>query len=456
MQGPRQGFRGHVLVALIGTLVAAATFFGFTIVGGGLNPGDAYTLKAVVPTSAQLTPSSRVTMSGVDVGVVTAVKRQGLGTLVEMRIEDDAVTPVPADSRVAIRQRTPVGESYIAISPGRSRQGLPEDAVLPASRAAEYVDVDEILSVLQGDTREHARELIQGVGSAVDGRGEELNGLLGGGARTLRAGGRVFKLLSGDRDEVAQLVDRVGRVSAAIGERSATIETLAEQGLTTMRALASRDAAVRDTLEGLPGTLRQVRRTSGNLASASATATPVLAELSGALSDLRPAVRRLRPAAQVAREAVRELDTAAPALGGTLTKLRAASPPLTKALPALRQTLCEVNPVIRYLKPYTDDVIMSLVGLGSASNSYDAIGHLIRLSPIIGENSAAGLPKEVTLAMHTLLRSGVFAESTGLSWNPYPEPGMIGKDAAGRGKTISGPDALRESGYVYPRVMADC
>ncbi|HYF26236.1 MAG TPA: hypothetical protein VD931_10905, partial [Baekduia sp.] len=315
---------------------------------------------------------------------------------------------------------------------------------------------DQILSVLQGRTRDNARKLIQGAGQALDGRGEELHELLGGAAGTLQAGARVFDLLSQDREHVAQLVDRVGRVTAAVGERSAAVETIARQGLTSLRAVASREDALERTLAELPPTLRQVRRTSGELSATAPAATPVLRDLAGALGELRPAVDRLRPAAQLGREVLRELDAAAPPLQGAVGELRAVSGPVAEALPDLRRTFCELNPVIRYLKPYTDDAIMSLVGLGSASNSYDAFGHLIRLAPIMGENSLSGAPKEVTLAAHTLLRAGFLSESHGLTWNPYPKPGMIGKDGAGRGKTISGPDALRESGWTFPRVHADC
>jgi virulence factor Mce-like protein len=456
MRGPRRNFTGHLIVAIAGCAVAAGAFFGFLAVGGGLSVGSPYRVQAVVPTSVSLTTSSRVTMAGVDVGRIASVRRQGFSTVVAMDIDDDRVTPIPSDSRATVRQRTPVGENYLAITPGSSSQRLPDNGVLPVGQAAEYVDVDQILSVLRGRTRDRARQLIRSMGGALDGRGEQLRELTGEAAGTLDAGARVFSLLSKDREHVAGVIDRLGRVSAAVGERGETIDTLARQGLASLRALASRDRTLRRTLEVLPPTLRQVRSTSGQLASVTDTATPVVRDLAAAVREVRPAVNRLRPAAQAAREVIRELDSAAPRLQTTLGEVRKLSKPLVTALPQVRRTLCELNPVVRYLKPYANDAIMSLVGLGSASNSYDAIGHLIRLTPIVGENSLAGAPPEVSQAAHTLVRSGFLSETHGLSWNPYPKAGMIGKDAAGSGKSITGPDALRESGYVFPRIHADC
>jgi len=153
---------------------------------------------------------------------------------------------------------------------------------------------------------------------------------------------------------------------------------------------------------------------------------------------------------------VRSLSAAARPLEGTLERLRALSGPLVDALPELDATLCQLNPAVRFLKPYTRDAVAAVQGLGSASNSYDAVGHLIRLTPIIGENSLAGAPEEVTRAAHALLRTGFLSESHGLTWNPYPEPGRIGNDAAGPGKTVFGPQDVPATGYKFPRVHADC
>ncbi|HYF24352.1 MAG TPA: MlaD family protein, partial [Baekduia sp.] len=120
MRGPKYDFRGHAITAIVGCAVAITAFFVFLGVGGGLPSGAPYRVKAIVPTSAQLTPTSRVTMAGVEVGRIAKVSRQGFSTLVEMELTDDSVTPIPADSRATIRQRTPVGESYLALTPGSS------------------------------------------------------------------------------------------------------------------------------------------------------------------------------------------------------------------------------------------------------------------------------------------------------------------------------------------------
>lgn len=456
MRNPVRNFGLHATVAILGIAGAIATVLTYLVLAGTLSTKDAYGLNAIVPTSASLTPGARVTMAGAQVGRVASIERRGYATLVRMELTDDRVYPVPADTRVTISQRTPVGEAYVALAPGRSTRTLREDAVLPIRRATEYVDVDQLLTILRGRPRTETRALLRGTADALRGKGAELNDTLGRTSEIVQASGRVFVVLDDNRRQTAALIDHVGRLTAAVSERSGAIRSVADRGLVAMRALASRDDELARTLEVLPSTLRQVERTSGTLGRTSTIAAPVVADLATTVRDLRPAVEDLQPAAATGRRVVAELGRAAAPLRQALDEATRTAKPLGAALPELHRTVCQLNPMVRYIAPYAKDLVMPLMGLGSSSNSYDAIGHLIRLQPIVGENSAVGVPASVSAAMQTLVRSGLFAKGHALSWNPYPEPGRIGKDKAEDGKTIANAAALAATGWKYPRIHADC
>lgn len=453
MRGPIAGFRGHQVGAALAVAFAVGWLLVLFNTSGALpslNPS--YRLDAAVPTAASVASNARVTMSGADVGRVESVERRGRGALVKLEIEDDSVTPIPADSRIAIRQRTPVGENYVTIEPGRSRSKLDSGSVLPASRSDAYVDVDQVLSVLQGPTRRRARELMQGLGGALAGRGERLNALMDGSARTLQAGGRVTHVLSRDRRRLSRLVDQFGDISRAIGERHTAMRTLTRQGLVTFRAMADRDEAVRAMVDQLPPTLAQVRGTTNTLGTVTGRAAPVLANLALAMRELRPPVRLLRPAALEGRRVLGELEVAAPRLEETLGHVRTLSRPTAKALPPVNETLCQFNPMVRYLKPYTPDLIATVIGLGSASNSYDAVGHLIRLTPIATEQALNGLPPELHRAAATLTEAGLLERTRALGYDPYPPPNAVGT-ASPQGEGALGPTQVTAE---FPRLQADC
>lgn len=455
MRGPIPHLKRHVATFVIGCLAAIVVAAGYQQLAGSLVKGKVYKVRAMVGTAASLAPGSRVTMAGADVGRVGGVKRQGFGTVVALEITDERVTPIPMDSRVTIRQRTPVGENFVAITPGDGKRMLGAEDVLPVSQSDEYVDVDQLLSTLQGKTSANTRKLIQSMGTALGGRGEELNATLGGAHQVVDHAASVLTLLRRDQPQTNRLVDNLGRVMAAVGDRREAVAVTARRGLAALEAVASRDTQLAAVLRELPPTLRTVRATGDIVGQTSRVASPVVTDLTGAVRDLRPAIDALGPAAVQGQRVVRELGRAAPPLRTTLEEVERLSGPLGAALPQVRKTLCQVNPMLRYAQPYIPDVPAALIGLGSASNSYDAVGHLIRLTPIAGENSLAGAPANVSLAAQTLTRAGFLGKSSPLTWHPYPDGGRIGQDAADVEHRVSGPAELAKS-YKFPHVVADC
>jgi phospholipid/cholesterol/gamma-HCH transport system substrate-binding protein len=441
-----------------GLLLVTVAFLWWlmSLSGGAPRPGSTYNVHAVLPDAgAQLVGGARVTMSGVQVGTVTGVERRGSGAVISMEFTDESVTPIPSDSRAQLRSRTPLGENYISLLPGRSSRALPEDATIPLQQAEQTVDVDQVLSMLQGKSQENARKLIRGVGDAVGGRGKQLNVLTASAAGTLRSGSELVGRVYGQRKRIAQLVDQLGDVAAGVSARGEDIESIAGNGLETFRAVATQDDDLRRLARELPGTLRQVRSTTAKVSRTTDQAAPVLLDLAGTIDKARPAARALAPAATELRGVVAGLGRAATPLERTLKHLRAVAGPASTALPQVGQTLCQLNPILRYVRPYVSDVVAVMTHLGSASNAYDAIGHTIRLGATINKNSFVGMSAEQQAAANTLLKAGAATLSNRLTYDPYPKPNqanVLAKDLP----QVDGPEQLRESGYRYPRVEADC
>jgi phospholipid/cholesterol/gamma-HCH transport system substrate-binding protein len=298
--------------------------------------------------------------------------------------------------------------------------------------------------------------MFRALGAGLEGNGQELNDVLGGLGGSLKHGANVVDTLIDDRHQVRTLVKQLGSVSAAIGEREASIRQIAGKGLVSFNAIAGRDAKLRELLKTLPSTLRQVQTTTRTLDTVSGKASPVLTNLATALREVRPAVRTLRPAATNADAAVAELGRAAPGLAQTLRAVRSAAPSTATALGDVKDLICQVNPMLRYLKPYTPDVIQTVIGLGSAGNSYDAMGHLLRLIPIINDNTLVALPDAVSKSAYNLIHAGLLSRSTSLTYDPYPKPGMLGTSVAKLGDHVVGPADVPSTGYKFPHIQPDC
>jgi phospholipid/cholesterol/gamma-HCH transport system substrate-binding protein len=450
--------RRDALIAAFAVLFTACVVgFGVWVSGWPRFGESDYTVKALLPSSSTLAPNARVTMAGAQVGRITAVSLHGAAALVTLKLTDTAVTPIPADSKVELRERTPVGENYISISAGRSPRRLRSGALIPSVQTIPFVDVDQILSVLKGKTQQRARELFRSAGDALHGQGQQLNTLLGGAATTLDRGARLVSVADRDRSQVARLVASLGGVADAIGARDQSIARFAHAGVATFDAVGSRDAALREFLAELPATLRQVRTTTGTVGSVSDRAAPVLARLAHAVTALRPAVQDLAPASDVAHTSLHELSAAAPKLQHTLDAVRALSKPLTTVLPGVQKLFCQVNPMLRYAMPYVPDVTSMVTNMEDATQGYDANGHIARVTLNVNEGSVGALPASAEKAANGLIRSGILRAFDGYAFSPYPKPGRQKTDSAKNNPQYSGREEFdAKSGYQYPHITADC
>ena len=293
-------------------------------------------------------------------------------------------------------------------------------------------------------------------GAGLDGRGKELNSTVRGLNGTIAHGTTLVDILDRERGTVASLVDKLGRVASAVGDRGAAIETISQRGTVALRAIGDRDQELAQTLRELPPTLDGLRRTTRTVGDVSDDATPVVTNLTRAARALGPALDDLAIAARDGRQVVRRLDKALPDLDNAARGAISLDGGFIKALPSVGTALCQLNPMLRYMQPYKRDFLDIVFHLASASHAYDATGHTLRLMPLLNENSVAGAPPAIQSVMRTLLQSGLLVgQGKRITVDPYMKPGEIAKTVARAGDptTVAG---VRESGFKYPRVEPDC
>src|SRR3954447_22675705 len=132
-------------------LVAAAfalSCFGFTLFVwksfGGTTPFNAHGYEVHIlfgSEASQLSPNADVRISGVNVGKVISVKRNGLGAdaLIEVQSE---FAPLPKDTRAIVRFKTLLGESFVGLTPGSAdAPKLQEGDTLPKANVEQVQQV---------------------------------------------------------------------------------------------------------------------------------------------------------------------------------------------------------------------------------------------------------------------------------------------------------------------------
>jgi phospholipid/cholesterol/gamma-HCH transport system substrate-binding protein len=243
--------------------------------------------------------------------------------------------------------------------------------------------------------------------------------------------------LADERASVARLVDSFGVVAAALGEREEAVRSLTRSAKAAAEAVAARDAQLKDTIDELPGFLRQAEVTSARLGSFSGRATPVIGDLRGAMEDLVPVMHELRPASVAGQRALRSLDRFARAGTPALRALPRFDRALSSFIPPYEQFLRDLNPLVAYLEPYWREISTWFALAGAAVDNTDQIGHVARvLLPVSRESLPGTLPPEVEELVDDLL-GGLDTRGS----NAFPAPGQAADPAPASGD--------------YPRLQAD-
>ena len=137
------------------------------------------------PSAAAVTSGQgqAVTIAGVQVGQIGGVSLQDGNAVVTMNIYKQ-YAPIYRNATVLLRPRTPLKDMYLSLDPGTKSAGaLPAGATLGVGSTQPDVDVSEILSSLDADTRNYLVLLLSGGAQTVPRPGRQQRGAQPAGGR---------------------------------------------------------------------------------------------------------------------------------------------------------------------------------------------------------------------------------------------------------------------------------
>ena len=300
-------------VALVVLLVA--TWLGFV---RELPGGDPYEVHAEFASANSIREGSPVRIAGVDVGRVARVtgRPESGGARVTLEIEE-AGRPVHADASARIRPRIFLeGNFFVDLRPGSPRSPeLADGGTIPVTRTATPVQLDEVLTALQADTRQDLRDVLDVLARAVaaepraaddrdadpDARGEtaaeSLNDAYDDAAPALRSTAQVFQALLGaePQRDLRRLLDGTARATGGLVRNEALLQDLVRDLNRTLAALAGEQGSLRAAVRELAPTL--------------AAANAAFATLDAAFPATRAFTREILPGV---RETAATIDAAFP------------------------------------------------------------------------------------------------------------------------------------------------
>jgi virulence factor Mce-like protein len=291
-----------VLIGAATTLVVLVAVFLAYNANSGLPFVPSYQLSADVPNAANLVVGNDVRIGGTRVGTVSGitpvVRRDGsVIARLDLKLET-TIQPLPVDSTVIIRPRSALGLKYVQITRGTSRRGFEDGATIPVRQATPApVELDEVLNTFDDRTRQAGRTNIDEFGTAVAGRGADLNRAIEAFNPLLVALVPVMQNLSDPRTQLSRTVQALGRTAGIVAPAAETQAALVRNLDTTFAALATVATPLRQSIRGGPPALDAATKALPRI-------RPFLANTEGLFADLRPGVRALRTAAPTLADAL--------------------------------------------------------------------------------------------------------------------------------------------------------
>jgi phospholipid/cholesterol/gamma-HCH transport system substrate-binding protein len=309
---------------------------------------DSFTLHAEMTTAQAVTPGQgqTVNIAGVQVGEITSVKLQGGRAIIGMRIHPRFEHRIYRDASILLRPKTGLKDMVAELTPGHPSTGQLKGGVIPISQTLPDVNLDEILSSLDSDTRDFLQILLndgsEGLGSKQKGR--ELAAAIRRIEPTAKYSRQINEGLALRRRNLARVVHNFSLLTNELGRRDTQLGNFVQNSNAVFETLADQDASLRSTLQKLPGALNTTQTTLGKV-------DDLAKELGPTLEALRPGARALGPSLKQTRPFLREttpiikdeLRPFARAALPTVKELRPALRDLAAATPDLTRTFNVVN-----------------------------------------------------------------------------------------------------------------
>lgn len=252
---------------------------------------DFYTLNAEFTTAQAVTPGQgqTVNIAGVRVGEISNVKLEDGRAIVEMKIRPKYAKVYP-NATMLLRPKTGLKDMTVEMDPGSPSSGprLKSGATIPISQTAPDVNLDEILAVLDADTRDYLQLLLNGGGAALRGNGRTLAQTLRRFDPTARDVEKITSLLQTRARNVSRVTHNFQLLANELGDKDTQLAGFVDSSNAVFRDFAAQSQNISETLALLPGAL-------GATNSALIKTNRMASVLGPTLDALQPAAKALGP-----------------------------------------------------------------------------------------------------------------------------------------------------------------
>jgi ABC-type transporter Mla subunit MlaD len=445
-----------VIVGTVTVLVLIVAVFLAYNANNGLPFVSTYNLKARVPNATALVKGNEVRIGGSRVGVVKEVKPVQVGNgrvAAELDLSlDKSAEPIPANSTMIIRPKSPLGLKYLQIVPGDSSRGLKAGETIPLAAARpEPVDIDQFFDMFDEKTRKAIQRNNAGFGNAFAGRGPQINAAFGSLRNLAEHGQPVLRTLVDPSTDF-------GGFWESLEDLSATVAPVAEQQASMFVALDRTFAAfARVSRPYIQETIVKGPPTLDALSADLPVLRPFFRDFGRFFTALKPGAKALGETSPTINAALRAGIPAlnrSPAFFAQLTPTAEAlldfqaEPGVFNGLDLLMDTNEVLAPAIKYIAPaQVTCQYLSIAATNLADTFSESNGKANWLSAITFE-APDGPNAESQPSSAPANGPG---NTNHLHFNPYPRTGQDGVCEAGNERYEGGKTVIGHASRLYAK-----
>lgn len=358
--------------------------------------GEFSTAQAVTPGQGQT-----VDIAGVQVGEISNVELKDGRAVVTMRI-DPRYDEIYTNATMLLRPKTGLKDMIVELDPGTRGDGaarVRDGHTFPVSQTRPDVNLDEILAVLDADTRAYLQLLLNTASVGLTGNGAELAQVFRRFDPLARDARKATELLRTRDRHIRRAVTNFGRLTEALADDDQKLATFVDSSQAALRRFANQGDNIERTLALLPGTLETTQAALDSTREFADTAGPTLEALRPFARELGPALSAARPflieTTPIIEDQIRPFTIAATPV---VKQLRPAAQKLAAATPDLVTTFSILNEflgALTYREGRREGYLFYLTWLGHLANSalasQDANGSWLRAGVYVTCQNLTGI-----------------------------------------------------------------
>jgi phospholipid/cholesterol/gamma-HCH transport system substrate-binding protein len=348
---------GAILALLVLSVIVAGYILGHERLRFPFIEPSPFTMNAEFSTAQAVTPGQgqTVRVSGVQVGDIGKVTLKNGIAIVQMDLDQKWKRLIHTDATALLRPRTGLKDMFVELDPGSKAAPIAKPGfTIPVSNTLPDINVDEILSSLDSNTRAYLDLLVNGAGQGLKGKGgSELAQVLERFEPTHRDLARLNGAVAKRGANLRRLVNSLKRLNQALAAKQAQIVQLVDSSSKVFRAFASEDHNVSRAIADLPATLNQTTTTLQKVRTFADQLGPAARNLLPAANNLPAANQAVaalaKPSAPIVQNQIRPFVVAARPV---VRNLRPASVNLAKATPSLSRVFVTLNHFVNMVGYY--------------------------------------------------------------------------------------------------------